>query len=472
MEVIIAFTNDGGIGYNNTIPWKCKEDLKIFKEKTLNNVILVGRKTYESLPILKERIILVVSKNINYITNYKDNVYFFGGDNSIDNAINFYNINYNNKKLFIAGGADIYNYILKSEKLYNKIKLLHISLINIENIKCDVFIDKKLFFNNSIIKNKITYYKNNLNDHDFEHYELIPLQKNKGEYQYLNLIEDIISINNSRYTRNGKTLSIFCPKPLIFDLRNGFPLMTTKKTYLYAIIEELLFFLKGETDSKILENKGIKIWSGNTSRQFLDNLGKQYRDEGKMGPMYGYQWRYYGSEYDEKTGKPLIKDGNKYIDQLKDVIDLINNDPTSRRILMTDYNPLQAKEGVLYPCHSIILQFYVDNEYLDLFCYNRSQDVALGVPFNIASTSLLLIIISKITKKIPRYFNLSIGDAHIYEEHIQPLKEQLNRIPYIFPTININKQLDTIEDINNLVFNDFELLNYKSHPIIKMKMIV
>ena len=138
---------------------------------------------------------------------------------------------------------------------------------------------------------------------------------------------------------------------------------------------------------------------------------------------------------------------------------------------MTDYNPEQAEQGVLYPCHSIILQFYVQDNYLDMFCYNRSQDTFLGVPFNIASSSLLQIIIAKVTGLIPRYFNLSMGDTHVYESHIDAANEQLNRVPYKFPEITITKELNNVEDIENLVYSDFLLVDYNSHPSIKAKMI-
>ena len=296
-----------------------------------------------------------------------------------------------------------------------------------------------------------------------------------GERQYLNLLSNILKNGELRSCRNGNTKSMF-GNHLKFDLRNRFPLLTTKKMFIRGIIEELLFFLRGDTDSSQLEDKRVNIWKGNTSVDFLTQKGLPY-SSGVMGPMYGYQWRRFGAPYKiDCNGTPISDEQlpanyNRGIDQLSNVIRMIKTDPTSRRILMTDYNPEQAEQGVLYPCHSIILQFYVQDNYLDMFCYNRSQDTFLGVPFNIASSSLLQIIIAKVTGLIPRYFNLSMGDTHVYESHIDAANEQLNRVPYKFPEITITKELNNVEDIENLVYSDFLLVDYNSHPSIKAKMI-
>lgn len=280
-----------------------------------------------------------------------------------------------------------------------------------------------------------------------------------GEMQYLNLMSDILKNGDNRIGRNGVTMSMF-GKHMKFDLRNGFPLLTTKKMFFRGIVEELLFFLRGDTDSKILEEKKINIWKGNTSKEFLEDRGLNY-EPGIMGPMYGYQWRRFGATYGTV---------DKGIDQLANVINLIKNDPGSRRIIMTDYNPSQAEEGVLYPCHSIIIQFYVQNNFLDMFCYNRSQDVLLGVPFNIASSALLQIIIANITGLTPRFFNLSMGDSHIYDSHISAVREQICRVPYVFPQLELHK-LNDISDIEKLKYNDFILSGYIYHPSIKAEMI-
>jgi dihydrofolate reductase/thymidylate synthase len=261
-----------------------------------------------------------------------------------------------------------------------------------------------------------------------------------------------------------------------FDLRNGFPLLTTKKMFLRGIIEEFLFFLRGDTDSTILSEKGIRIWEKNTSDEFISSLGLPYA-KGVMGPMYGYQWRFYNAEYTLANGRPTNKQGinkegiNKEgIDQLADVVHLIKNDPTSRRILMTTYNPEQASLGVLYPCHSITIQFYVQNEFLDMFCYNRSQDFFLGVPFNIAPSSLLLMIVAKLTNKTPRFFYITMGDSHIYSEHISQVEMQIKRMPFAFPTLQI-PDIKELKEIDSLTAKDFILSDYKFHSQIQAEMI-
>ena len=189
-----------------------------------------------------------------------------------------------------------------------------------------------------------------------------------------------------------------------------------------------------------------------------------------MGPMYGYQWRHFNCPYllDDEN-KPIKPSGG--IDQFKNVVDLVKNDPNSRRILLTTYNPLQAEEGVLYPCHSIVNQFYVDGDFIDMFCYNRSQDFFLGTPYNIASSSILLIIISKLTNKKPRYFNLSMGDTHLYLQHKEAAGIQIKNMPYKKPTIEISKDLKNVEEIETLTYSDFKIKDYMCHKTIKAEMI-
>jgi dihydrofolate reductase/thymidylate synthase len=464
-DIIIACQKNGGIGYLLQLPWSGnKDELSLFKNKTLNSILIMGRKTVETLPYLKNRIIYCLSKQHPLVPNKPYNVQKYTeltinklGKNNIIFSSNLNNIltncqiKYPNKSIYIAGGSQIYNYIFTNYLyLINKI---HISIMNSSNI-CDSFFDLNLI---SDWKNEIVYHYDS-----FTHY--VKIKSNTDEIQYLNLLKIILNSNN-RIGRNGNVLSSFNHN-LKFDLRNGFPLLTTKKMFFRGIFEELLFFIKGQTNSKILEEKKINIWKPNTSRQFLDNLNMTHRPDGIMGPLYGAQWRHFNGNYNEISGE-----STNGIDQLQNVINLIQNDPTSRRILLTDYNPSQAHLGVLYPCHSLILQFYVDNNFLDVFCYNRSSDIFLGLPFNIASSSLLLIFIAKITKLIPRYLYLTLGDTHIYYDHINAVKTQLERKPYNFPILNITKNINNLSDIENLLYSDILLSNYNFHPSIIANMI-
>lgn len=446
-NVILAMDSEGGIGYENKLPWSCKSELDLFKSITMGNILIMGRKTIENLPKLKNRIIVGISRNNNN----------FGADytyNNLEKAIQEMSSIYPDKKIFIAGGAQIYDLVFK--KYRNKIDRLYLSIIK-EKYVCDTFVSLyQNIYNITIIKEE--------KYEDFIYREI--KFYSSLEIQYLMLLNEVLTLGENRNARNGITKSVF-GKHLQFDLRREFPLLTTKKMFFRGIVEELLFFIKGETNSKILEEKRINIWKGNTSREFLDSIGKTNRKEGLLGEMYGYQWRNFNAKYNEETGKPF----NKGIDQLKNVVNKIKSDPQSRRILLTDYNPLQAENGVLYPCHSIIIQFYVSDCFLDMFVYNRSSDLFLGLPFNIASSSLFLILIAKITKLIPRNIKISLGDCHIYEEHYEAVKKQIKRIPYKFPKLTIEKELNEIEDIENLTFTDFKLNNYLSHPIIKAPMI-
>jgi len=286
------------------------------------------------------------------------------------------------------------------------------------------------------------------------------------ELQYMDLLSRVLVSGEEHTSRNATTKSIFNSN-LEFDISKGFPLMTHKKMFFRGIVEELLFFIRGDTDTKILEDKGIYIWKGNTSREFLNKMGFDYK-EGLMGPNYGYNWRNFGSMYNPKDGTPF----HPGVDQLKNVIDLINNDPHSRRILLTSYDPMTVSQCVLYPCHTVIAQFHVGNSVLNMFCYIRSSDIFLGLPFNIASSALLLMLIAKITGKIPGKLHITLGDAHIYTEHLDSVRIAYSRLCslYEFPRVEI-PDIKTLEDLEKLKYSDISLHGYKSHGTITAPMI-
>ncbi len=445
-ELIVAVDKNFGIGYENALPWHIKDELNIFKEKTLNSTVIVGSKTFETLPKLKNRFVICLSKRSKSLPIVSGTIIV----ESFEEASELVKT----EKVFVIGGLKTYQTALS---IPNYISKIHISIID-DVYKCDTFFDKKFMDDFAIIEE--TKYET------FTHY-VLEKNNSKAEPQYLKLLDNILTTGNMSEGRNGNTISTFV-NHLSFDLRNGFPLLTTKKMFIRGIIEELLFFLRGDTDTKILEEKGVNIWKGNTTKEFIKSRKLPYA-EGVMGQLYGYQWRFFNTPYKlDSEGRPLKPEGG--VDQLANVVKLIKEDPKSRRILMTSFNPEQADMGVLYPCHTIVAQFYVDGEYLDMFCYNRSSDMFLGVPFNIASSSLFLMIISKITDKIPRYFKLTLGDCHIYEQHIDSVKEQLKRIPYQLPNIII-PDVKTLEDVEKLEAKDFILTNYNSHSAIKAEMI-
>jgi dihydrofolate reductase/thymidylate synthase len=289
--------------------------------------------------------------------------------------------------------------------------------------------------------------------------------KDTAEYSYLRLLNEVLQYGDERQTRNGIVLSLF-GKELSFNVSDCFPLLTTKKMFTKGIIEELLFFIRGETDTNKLMEQGINIWKGNTTREFLDKLGLKY-DEGMMGPMYGYQWRFFGKQYNNSSNEDNHMD---YVDQFKNIIETLKKDQNSRRLIMTDFNPSMVNEGVLYPCHSLIIQFYVIDNKLSIKMYQRSADLFLGLPFNIASTTLLLYIVAKLCKLKPDNVHISLGDCHIYEVHIDQVKEQLKRQPFKFPKLII-PEFKSLEDVEQATFKDFILEDYNCHPSIKAEMV-
>jgi thymidylate synthase len=255
------------------------------------------------------------------------------------------------------------------------------------------------------------------------------------------------------------------------DISNSFPLLTTKRVFWRGVAEELLFFISGQTDTKILEAKGVNIWKGNTSREFLDKRGLHNLKEGEYGKSYGYQWRHFGARYNCFTGKRDLENSrSEGIDQLQQIIDQLKNPETrnSRRLIMTAWNPTQLDEMALPPCH-IMCQFNVhDGNKLSCAMYQRSVDVMLGQPFNIASYAMLTHLLAKHCGLEAHEFVHFMGNCHIYEEHIEGAKEQVLREPYNFPELNI---LQVRENINDYRVEDFEIVEYKSHPVIKFKMI-
>lgn len=284
-----------------------------------------------------------------------------------------------------------------------------------------------------------------------------------NEKGYLDSLQEIINNGELRKTRNANVISSFGVK-LDFDIKHSFPLLTTKKMFFRGIVHELLWFIQADTNSKNLEAQNVNIWKANSSRRFLDKHDLAKYEEGDCGPIYGFQWRHFNAPY---SGHDQCYKGQG-IDQLQNCIDLIKRDPFSRRIFMSAWNPCQMKEICLPPCH-ISYQFYVSNDdYLSCILTQRSGDMFLGIPFNIASVSLLVYIIANMTDKKPGKVSIMIGDAHIYDSHVRSVLTQLDREPYAFPTLRIKNKHD---NINDYVYEDFEIIDYTHHPALKAEMV-
>ncbi|WP_410084620.1 thymidylate synthase [Barnesiella intestinihominis] len=262
--------------------------------------------------------------------------------------------------------------------------------------------------------------------------------------QYLDLLQHVLDHGILKEDRTGTgTHSVFGYQ-MRFDLQNGFPLLTTKKLHLKSIIHELLWFLKGDTNVKYLQANGVRIWN-------------EWADEnGDLGHIYGYQWRSW-PDYD-----------GGHIDQIKEAIDTIQNNPDSRRIIVSAWNVADLPQMNLPPCHAFF-QFYVANGKLSLQLYQRSADIFLGVPFNIASYALLLMMVAQVTGLEAGDFVHTLGDAHIYNNHIEQVREQLSREPRALPTMKLNPNVKSIFDFK---YEDFELTDYNPHPHIAGKVAI
>lgn len=286
--------------------------------------------------------------------------------------------------------------------------------------------------------------------------------------QYLSLLEEIMENGNKKGDRTGTgTISVFGTQRR-YSLENGFPLLTTKKVHWKSVVHELLWFINGDTNIKYLVDNGVRIWNewpfeifkkspdynGEDMKQFVERIkaDQSFADKyGELGPVYGKQWRDFGG-----------------VDQLENVINLIKNNPNSRRIIINAWNPAEISKMALPPCHAFV-QFYVNDGKLSCQLYQRSADVFLGVPFNIASYSLLTFMIAHVTGLKPGDFIHTTGDTHIYLNHFEQVKEQLSRDTKKLPTLKLN---DKIKSIYDFKFEDIELIDYDPHPLIKGKVAV
>jgi thymidylate synthase len=319
------------------------------------------------------------------------------------------------------------------------------------------------------------------------------------ELQYLDLVREIIERGEFRPDRTGTgTYALFFPPQLRFSLSKPsedgmsepipvLPLLTTKRVFLRAVVGELLWFVAGSTSSKPLSDNGIKIWDGNGSREFLDKLGFTERDEGDLGPVYGFQWRHFGAEYKD----PHTDYTGQGVDQLADVIHKLKTTPYDRRIILSAWNPADLKKMALPPCH-MFAQFYVsfasdtriprsqrnDDDKdgqrrkgsLHCLLYQRSCDMGLGVPFNIASYALLTHMLARVCDLTPGSLTHTMGDAHVYLDHVDALNVQLEREPRPFPTLEIKREIGC--DIDGWGAEDFVIKGYDPHKTIAMKMSV
>ncbi|KAK4131280.1 thymidylate synthase [Trichocladium antarcticum] len=327
------------------------------------------------------------------------------------------------------------------------------------------------------------------------------------EYQYLDLVREILDEGELRQDRTGTgTYSIFAPRPLKFSLNRAgtaiLPLLTTKRVFTKAVIAELLWFISGDTSSQTLSAQGVKIWDGNGSREFLDSLGLNHRAAGDLGPVYGFQWRHFGATYIDSATDYT----GQGVDQLARIIHTLRTNPTDRRLVLSAWNPADMAQMVLPPCH-MFAQFYVSyprarpttpahahtetatdadpntdpntaathpppqpRGHLHCQLYQRSCDMGLGVPFNIASYALLTHMLAHVCGLVPGSLTHVLGDAHIYTNHVAALETQLGREPRDFPELEI--AAGRAREIDGWRAEDFVVKGYDPHKIIAMEMSV
>ncbi|CAN1255921.1 Bifunctional dihydrofolate reductase-thymidylate synthase [Linum perenne] len=496
-QVVVAATKDWGIGKDGRLPWKLPSDLKFFKDVTLTtsdsgkkNAVIMGRKTWESIPIqhrpLPGRLNVVLTRSGSFNIATAENVVICGSMRSALELLGASPYCLSIEKVFVIGGGQILRESLNAAKC----DAIHLTEIQ-TSFECDTFIPaidcsvfQPWYSSPPVVENGIrfcftTYARpeggcddkvpsNVVENSKFEikKFSFLPktVFEKHDEFLYLRMVQDILSSGNSKDDRTQTgTLSKFGCQ-MRFNLRKSFPLLTTKRVFWRGVLEELLWFISGSTSAKVLQEKGIHIWDDNASRDYLDRIGLKDREEGDLGPVYGFQWRHFGARY---TNMHADYTGQGF-DQLADVIFKIKNNPDDRRIILSAWNPADLKLMALPPCH-MFAQFYVANGELSCQMYQRSADMGLGVPFNIASYALLTCMIAHVCDLVPGDFTHVIGDAHVYLTHVRPLEEQLKKSPKPFPILKINPEK---KDIDSFSAADFTLIGYDPEQKIEMKMAV
>jgi len=490
VSVVVASTPKGGIGKDGALPWRLPEDMAHFKRVTMAlpddadagklNAVIMGRKTWESIPCkfrpLPGRLNVVLTRTV--ADPSADSVYPAGVliASSVANAVDQLAKRQDVADVFVIGGQAAYQEAVELPSC----RYIFMTRVG-KDLECDAFFPafddtkfqvvhlSKTSSHDGLPYDFIVYEQKAMAAARSNHSPALAALGGAGrllheEYQYLDAIREIIEKGEATGDRTGVGTRSMFGKQMRFDLSKSFPLLTTKRTFWRGVLEELLWFVKGDTNANHLSEKGVKIWDANGSREFLDKRGLSHREEGDLGPVYGFQWRHFGAKYvdmhTDYTGKG--------VDQLAQCIRKIKEDPNDRRILLSAWNPADLFEMALPPCH-MFCQFYVAGGALSCLMYQRSCDMGLGVPFNIASYSLLTYMMAQVCGLQPGEFIHTLGNAHVYENHVEPLKTQLERTPRPFPILKVNPD---IKDIDSFQASDFELVGYSPHGTIKMDMAV
>lgn len=424
-----------------------KSDLAYFKTITSGHTLIVGRTTgtveLRSKLQSNGRSVIVLSRNRKLGISF-------------DKCISIVDAN-PERVFFVIGGGEIYSLF---KDLASEIYLTDVGVTDVER-ECKYF--------ESLTQN----YKLVSVAGSGPHFLKYKWSGTSGERAYLDLAQTIVNQGISKVNRTDVgTLSVF-GGTLEFDISTTVPLLTTKRVAYRACIEELLWFLRGETDSKILEKRGVNIWKGNTTRNFLDNRGLTHYPDGVLGPGYGWNWRHFGSTYNVVLSAARFCGG---VDQITNVIESIKSDPFSRRHYVSAWNPIDVDQVALPPCH-VAFQFNVRPgsggrpEFLDIRFDMRSTDVFCGLPFNLFSYSVLCYIVAAKTGLNPGKLVFTGGDIHVYESHKCQMELQCSRNPRPFPMLLLNDAVKSVP-FESLSVSDFEIVGYFPHPSIKGKMVI
>lgn len=469
INIIVAFSSKNfGIGKDGKLPWNIQKDLVHFSQITKNSTVVMGHNTWKSIPNDKKPL----KNRFNVVVSSKTNLF---DENNINNGVivihpdyldNYIDSLLSNGDVFIIGGEKLY------EKYMGVADNIYATLVD-KHYECDTFFPIEKFRKYEID----TYSEAEYSEEEQCNYRFIKYKKSENgkinnESQYLNLMKNILENGKNRPDRTGVSTRSLFGTSMVFDISSSIPILTTKQVGWKTILRELLWVLSGSSDSKELERKKVTIWRDNTSIEFLKNRGLDYK-AGITGPLYGHNFRHFSA--------PFIPGKTNYqgegIDQMANLIESLKKDKYSRRHMLTTFDPSTVHQAVLYPCHANILNYFVEQDdidkdkyYLDCCVYNRSQDVLLGVPFNIGSYAMLSYIVANLTDMHPRKLTFFMGDTHIYKNHIDACFLQTQRNPLPSPIFKVH-------DIKNLKLEEiseekFELVGYLSHPKISAPMAI
>ena len=493
---VTNYKNKLAIGRNNGLLFKLQNDMEFFKRitttnlhkdsKITQNVVLMGRKTWFSIPRqrrpLKNRLNLILTNDPDLLRlspyptlpflKLDKNVYFL----TFKQFLHFYKMT--NSNVFVIGGSEIYDLFLKKNTI---LKTDRVYLTEVYNYKVKDGLEPDSFMTPldqsfKLISVSEKQYNNTYElDYRFLQYKRVDNYVS-SENEYLRLSKFILENGKERPDRTGVgTISSFGHK-MEFDISETIPLLTTKKVPWKHCIEELLWFMRGDTDARILQNRGVKIWDGNTSREFLDSRNLHHYDTGILGKGYGWQWRFFGAKYSQAFADTSCIDRNKVggFDQLEYIENLLKTDPFNRRILMCYWNPPDFDKTALLPCH-FSAQFYVTEKngerYLSCLFNMRSNDFLLGNPFNIFSYAVLTYILAIRCNMIPDRLIYMGGDVHIYKNHIEQVKEQLSRAPRTLPKLIVNPIVKN-KQFHEITIQDFDVVGYFPHEPIRAPMAI